>query len=258
MKIRLSLRRALCTMLAVSTSLAGVTILAQVDPVAAAIGDITTVGGAGSGDGRSATLVGLDAVDGVAVDAAGNIYVAERFAHRVRKIDAATGVISTIAGSGVNGGLGDNGPATSAMLVGPIGLAYGANDNSLYIGDGSVIRRVDLTTGIITHFAGNGGSIDGGSAASARFQDISALAVDATGNVFVADHIDNRVREISGGIVSTAIGSPVVDVNVKGSAGNTGDAGPATAATLNDPQGIAVDGAGTSTCRTPATTASGA
>ncbi|MCU1397365.1 MAG: repeat containing protein [Acidimicrobiales bacterium] len=244
MKTRITFRPALCALLAVSTSSAGVTILAQVEPVAAAIGDITTVGGAGSGDGRLATLVGLDTVDGVAVDLNGNVYVAERFEHRVRMINGATGVISTIAGTGVSGGAGDNGQAVNATLVGPIGLAYGANDNSLYIGDGNVIRRVDLTTGIITHFAGNGGAIDGGAAATARFQDISALAVDATGDVFVADHIDNRVREISGGIVSTVIGSPVVDVNVKGVVGNTGDAGPATAATLNDPQGIAVDAAG--------------
>jgi hypothetical protein len=205
---------------------------------AGAIGDITTFAGSGSGDGRAASTVGLNGVSAVAVDPAGNTYVIERFAHRVRRVDAGSGVITTIAGTGVFNDSGDNGAAVSAAIAAIAGLAVGPG-NVLYVGTGARVRRIDLTTGIITTYAGGGSVLgDGGPAIAARFQDIGDIAVNAAGDVYVADRIDNRIRKVAlaTGIITTVAGTGV--------AGSTGDNGQATAALLRNPEGVAVDAAG--------------
>ena len=163
----------------------------------AANGIVTTVAGNGShgysGDGGLATSAQLYFPSGVAVDAAGNLYIADDT--HIRKV-AANGIITTVAGNGDEGYSGDGGPATSAQLsAGQVALDAAGN---LYIADskGNRIRKV-ATSGIITTIAGNGSegySGDGGPATSAQFHDLAAVAVDATGNVLVADSLNNAIR----------------------------------------------------------------
>ena len=133
----------------------------RVRRVDAATGMITTVAGNGtrrfSGDGGSAASARLSDPVGVAVDSAGTLYIADRTNHRIRKVDAATGIISTVAGNGTRGFAGDGGPATAAMLAYPRAVAVDA-ESTLYIADSynHRIRKVDLTTGIISTVTGNG------------------------------------------------------------------------------------------------------
>lgn len=143
---------------------------------------------------------------GIALDAAGNLYVAEAFAHRVRRVDAASGVITTIAGTGEAGFSGDGGPARSARLNYPVQLAFDTAGNLFILECGnSRVRRI-APSGTISTFAGNGiagFSGDGGPATAASinigngvFIDAGGIAVDPSGNVYVADTDNNRVRRI--------------------------------------------------------------
>jgi sugar lactone lactonase YvrE len=203
-------------------------------------GIITTVAGNGSqgysGDGGPAASAQLESPASVAADANGNLYVSDN--NRIRKISAG-GIITTVAGAG-SLYPGDGGPATEAQLAYPVGMAVDAN-GSLYIADwgASCIRKISAA-GIITTIAGDGitgYSGDGGPAASARLNGPSGVAVDAAGNVYIADAYNHRVRMVSpAGIITTVAGN--------GSAGYSGDGGPATAAQLGVPEGVAVDASG--------------
>jgi sugar lactone lactonase YvrE len=202
---------------------------------------ITTVAGTGvagsAGDGGPATTAQLTSPEGIAVDQAGNLYIADRDNHRIRKVTP-EGTISTFAGTGAAGFSGDGGQATAAQLRNPQAVTVdGAG--AVYIADtgNHRVRRVALD-GVITTVAGSGTagfSGDGGQAILARLSEPSALAIDGSANLFVLEK--NRVRKVApGGVITTIAGT--------GTAGFAGDGGPATAAQLNGPEDLAVDAAG--------------
>jgi len=204
-------------------------------------GVISTVAGNGTfgfgGDGGPATSAQLYEPSGVAVDVAGNLYIADTANNRVRKVTVA-GVISTVAGNGTSGFSGDGGPATSAQLNLPSGVVVDVADN-LYIADtiNNRVRKVTVA-GVISTVAGNGTagfSGDGGPATSAQLNAPNGVAVDAAGNLYIADG-NNVVREVTAGAISTVAGN--------GKIGFSGDGGPATSAQLNVPSGVALDAAG--------------
>lgn len=213
---------------------------------------ISTVAGTGtlgdSGDGGQATKATLNKPVGVAVDKAGNIYITEADTTAgsvtavVRKVTPA-GIISTIAGKpGSVGYTGDGGPATAALLNNPYGIEVDRDGNVL-IGDISnyEIRKIDMTTGIITTVAGIRGSAgytgDGGPATSAKLYTAYTAAGDAAGNIYIADNHNNVIRRVDpAGNISTFAGT--------GTAGHTGDGGPAKNATLSGPYSVWCDPAG--------------
>lgn len=188
--------------------------------------------GASSGDGGLATSAGLNYPRGVAVDPAGNVYIAEFSGNRVRKVDTA-GNITTIAGNGSQGFGGDTGAATDAQLSNPSDVAIDAAGN-VYIADygNSRIRKVNAVTGIITTVAGGtlgcSGAGDGGPAIAAELCDPWGIDLDSAGNLYIADTDSNRVRKVDAvtGIITTVAG---------GSGGYGGDGGLATAASLASP-----------------------
>ncbi len=208
-----------------------------------ASGIITTVAGNGtvgfSGDGGRAASAQLYLPSGVALDASGNLYIADKGNNRIRKVSA-SGIITTVAGNGTGGYGGDGGPATSAQLSGPFAVTLDAAGN-LYIADwtNQRIRRVS-TSGVITTVAGNGAADyggDGGPATSAPMYYPCGMAVDASGNLYFADNGNNRVRKVStSGIITTVAGN--------GTGGYGGDGGAATAAQLWGPVGVALDSSG--------------
>lgn len=207
-------------------------------------GIITSIAGTGingfSGDGGPATAAMIGGTDDVAVDALGNVFFTDVTNNRVRKIDP-SGIISTFAGNGTTGGYsGDGGPATATCLSAMHGITVDASGN-VYIAHVSSARiRIVNTAGIISTFAGNGGlghSGDGGPATAAAIGIPEYLTFDGAGNLYFTDLSNNVVRKInSSGIISTIAGL--------GTAGYSGDGGPATAAELNGAMGIAIDGAG--------------
>lgn len=206
-------------------------------------GVMTTVAGDGtqgfSGDGGQATAGQLDTPVCVTVDRGGNLYVCDSHNHRVRRVDAATGVMTTVVGTGVVGAVGDGGAAVAAQLDLPTAVAVdGAGD--LWVADARQhrVRRVDAATGVIRTVVGTvvqGFSGDGGPAVAAQLDAPSGLAVDASGTVYVADAHNGRVRRIDGltGVISTVVGG-----------GNFGGDGGATAVRLRLPRGVAVDASG--------------
>jgi trimeric autotransporter adhesin len=202
-------------------------------------GVITTLAGGSVGDGGAAASAALYQPQDVAVDGAGNLYIADDRNNRIRKVDTA-GNISTVAGTGIPGYSGDGGLATAAQLGFPKGLFIDAADN-LYIADSGNrrIRKVDAA-GIITTVAGDGGftsSGDGGLATAASLQNPIDVFVDAAGNLYIADEQGHRVRKVdTSGIISTFAGTGV--------SGLSGDGGPATAAQLNWAAGVFGDAAG--------------
>ncbi len=206
-------------------------------------GTISTIAGNGigiyNGDGGMATTTSLYAPWGVAIDGTGNLYIADALNHRIRKV-ATSGIITTVAGNGSVGFSGDGGPATSASLYNPVGVAFDGAGN-FYIADqqNQRIRKV-AASGVITTVAGNGlftfGG-DGGAATDANLANPSGVAIDGTGNLYIADALNHRIRKVAtNGIITTVAGT--------GAAGFSGDGGAATAASLNNPSGIAVDGTG--------------
>ncbi len=224
----------------------------RVHKVAARTGIITTVAGKGAigyeGDGGSATAAKLAGPLGLTIDTAGNLYIADTGNHRIRKVAAVTGIISTVAGNGstpdgVRGGFsGDGGPATSAALYDPYGVTLDAEGN-LYIADtlNNRIRKVSAQNGVIATVAGNGSeefSGDGGPATTAGLGGPSAVAVDSAGNLYIADQYNHRIRKVQAetGTITTVAGSFPP--------GDRGDGGPATAAGLAQPRGVALDSAG--------------
>ncbi len=208
-----------------------------------AAGTITKFAGGGeitfSGDGGPAGGAQLRSPSGVAADAAGNLYIADRNAYRIRKVDS-SGVISTIAGTGESGFGGDGGPATDARLTYPGAVAADAAGN-LYIAEDSDhrIRKVD-SAGVITTIAGTGErgfGGDGGPAVQAQFTYPRGIAADSAGNLYIADQVNDRIRKVdSTGTISTIAGT--------GERGFGGDGGPAVQAQLAYPYSVAIDGAG--------------
>jgi sugar lactone lactonase YvrE len=192
------------------------------------------------GDGGPATRARLGTVWGLALDAQGNLFFADRDNYRVRKVDR-NGIITTVAGNGQVGFSGDGGPAIAARLERPSGVAVDAQGN-LYINDEGNLRIRKVTpSGTITTFAGTGGffphfSGDGGPATLARIHmQEGQLAVDARGNVYLADSGNLVIRKIdTRGIISTVAGTP-------GVRGFGGDGGQATSAQFNSPRSLAFD-----------------
>ena len=264
-------------------------------------GVISTVAGTGPpcsslarnstcGDGGPATGAHFESIAGITVDAAGNVFLADRYDSRIRKIDALTGLISSVAGvhevfcdASLNPGCLDGGPATQGLLSVPTGVAIDGAGN-LYIADSrdkairkvtastgmistvasgqpypwgitvdragdvyfsdisdNVVRKLTVATGVVTTVAGNGTSAfagDGGLATSASLQLPYSVAVDAAGNLYIADSGSDRIRKVSAatGIITTIAGS--------GAEGYSGDGGAATNAALYGPRGIVEDGGG--------------
>jgi trimeric autotransporter adhesin len=166
-------------------------------------GIITTVAGVGTrghqGDGGLATSAGLFNPQGVALDASGNIYIADSYS--IRMVTKSTGIITTVAGDGMEAYKGDGGQATSASLFYPFGVTVDASGD-IYIADGNNnrIRLVTKSTGIITTVAGGGvkGDVgDGGQATSAYLHAPRGIAIDSSGNIYIATIGDNRIRMIS-------------------------------------------------------------
>ena len=199
-----------------------------------------------SGDGGPATAAQLNFPTGVAADAAGNLFMADTFNNRIRKVSA-SGTITTVAGTGVRGFGGDGGPATAAQLNYPQGVAVDAIGNLFIADTGNMLIRKVSANGIVTTVAGNSAAIaaalvapgfsgDGGPATAAQLSSPKGLAVDALGNLFVADTGNQRIRKVSGGIITTVAGG--------GTLGPADDGGPATAAQLYNPVGVAVDTSG--------------
>ncbi len=208
-----------------------------------ASGIITTIAGTGtagfSGDGGAATAADLNYPDGIAVDGSSNIYVTDNGNSRIRKIST-SGIITTIAGTGTSGYGGDGGAATAADLGDPTGLAVDGSGNVYIVDRGNHrIRKVNAS-GIINTVAGTGSlgySGDGGDATAADLFYPHGVAVDGSGNIYIADYGNDRIRKVntSGGI-STIAGS--------GTRGYSGDGAAATAADLNNPYDVKVDGSG--------------
>ncbi len=199
-----------------------------------------------SGDGGPAASAQLNAPRGVAVDAGGNLYIADALNNRIRKVSS-DGIITTLAGNGSLGYSGDGGLAVNAQLSGPRGLAVDGNGN-LFIADfdNNTVRKISAS-GIITTVAGNGVagfSGDGFAATKAQLNGPWGVAVDHAGNLFIADSANNRVRKVSSsGIISTVAGNgtaPEPSFNPM----PVGDGGPAISSELSSPLGVTVDASG--------------
>ena len=219
-------------------------------------GIVSTIAGTGvagfTGDGGPASAAEINSPRAPSYDSLGNLYFVDTSNHRIRKIDKTTGIITTVVGSGGfaahnqgcgNGGYsGDGGPATSAMLQCPLGMAIDANDN-IYIADylNSAIRKVDAKTQIITTVVGNGTpgyTGDNGPASAATLSYPDRVSVNGAGNLFISDTGNNVVRRVDAGtqIITTFVGS--------GAFGFSGDGGPALSAALAQPTGVVVTNSG--------------
>ncbi|MBX2906840.1 MAG: Ig-like domain-containing protein [Taibaiella sp.] len=209
-------------------------------------GIITTVVGDGTagftGDGGPASAARLNGPAGISFDVVGNMYIADKFNERIRKVDAATGIITTVAGNGAHGGwngaaFGNGGPATAAALTYPVATVFDPLGNMYIADNGSqTVRKID-TAGVITRFAGThagGYNGDGIAATAAKLNNPRGLAVDAGGNVYISDCWNNRIRKVDpSGQISTFAGTGVK--------GYSGDGGPATDAQIFGSWGITTD-----------------
>jgi sugar lactone lactonase YvrE len=203
------------------------------------IGNLSVFAGDGaqgfSGDGGPATAAQLDSPQGIAVDSAGNLFIADTHNHRIRRVDGISGVITTVAGTGIAGYAGDLAVATSARLNTPVAVAVDAIGN-LFIADANNhrIREVSSTTGTIVTVAGDGiqgNSGDGGPASAASIDTPSGLAVDSDGNLYLADLHNHRIRRIaaSSGLIETVAGATPL---------------PGSGGTAMLPRGLSLDAAG--------------
>ncbi len=207
-------------------------------------GIITTVAGNGtagfSGDGGPATKAQLNEPYGIALDASGNLFVADRLNRRIRRVDGRSGIITTIAGNGTKVSSGDGGPGRAAGLVEPNGVALDRGGHVLLVADVAAnrVRKVDLASGLISTFAGNGRARhdgDGGPAARASIWGARAVDLGPDGSVYILEREGNTLRVVSpsDGMIRTIAGT--------GAKGNSGDGGPAHLATFNGPKELAVD-----------------
>jgi sugar lactone lactonase YvrE len=205
-------------------------------------GIISTYAGGGTtglGDGGPASQARLSSIYGLAIAPDNSLIIVDTFNHRIRRVDR-NGIITTVAGNGAGGYAGDSGPATSAELNHPTGVAYDSSGN-LYIADFSNlrVRKVD-TNGVITTVAGNGqadtagvGLGDGLPATLASISGPYSVAVDNSGNLYVSDQTAQRIRAVdTSGTISTVAGT--------GGHGFSGDGGPATSAEIWSPSGMAI------------------
>ena len=216
----------------------------------AAAGSVITIAGNGlvdfSGDGGPATNAALNQILGLAFGPDGTLFVADSNNYRVRAIDPATGIIRTIAGTGVPGDQGDGGPAITATIGEVIGMATDKARNALYLTDwgNNYVRKVNLNDGVITRYAGGGFGFsgDGGPAIFAEFLSPVGAATDAAGRFSVLDMANRRIRRVDPitGVITTiggsGVGAPL--------SGPTGDGGPATSATFGNEYGLTADSAG--------------
>ena len=209
-------------------------------------GVITTVAGDGtagySGDRGQATAAELYLPNGVAVDNHGNLFIADYGNNTIRAVNLASGIITTVAGTGVAGYSGDGGQATSAQLSTP-GAVIADNRGDLFVADSgnNAIREINLASGVITTIAGAGTagySGDGGQATAATLKFPVDLILSTAGDLFIADTNNSAIRAVNlaSGAITTVAGNGVQDFS--------GDGGQATAASLNCPQGVALDGSG--------------
>ena len=210
----------------------------RIRKVTVSTGLISTLAGTSSalfsGDGGAATSATLNTPYGVALDSSFNVYIADTVNHRIRKITVSTGIITTIAGSSSSGYSGDDGQATSAKLNVPNGLAVDTSGN-VYISDSlnHAIRKVTVSTGVITTLAGTGTSSysgDTGAATSATLSNPSGIALDKSDNIYIADTYNNVVRKVSVGVITTVAGR-----------NNVGDGGISIEAVVRKPCGLHID-----------------
>lgn len=194
-----------------------------------------------TGDGALATEAAVNLPRGVALDQSGDLFIADSENNVVREVNASTGIISTIAGTGVAGYSGDNGPATSAQLSAPQALAFDSHGD-LYIADFSnaLIRKITMSTGTITTYAGSQSATSagfGGPATSAQLGGLWAIAFDQADNLYLTDN--NRICEVDAKTQTLTVvaGGAALGYN------QWGDGGPATSAALDGPQGLALDSA---------------
>ncbi|MEO6547417.1 MAG: T9SS type A sorting domain-containing protein [Ferruginibacter sp.] len=205
-------------------------------------GIITTVAGTGTtgftGDGGPATSATFNAINGVTVDKLGNIFIADSYNNRIRKINVA-GIITTVAGNGGAGFTGDWAAATSAQVYRPVNIAFDTAGD-LLITSSYRVRKVTNATGIIKTIAGSGSGGycgDGGQISAAQFYHPAGITADLFGNIFLVDRDNNRIRKITNtGVITTVAGN--------GKPGYNGDARLATSAQLNLPTAVAADAAG--------------
>lgn len=221
--------------------------------VATIVGSATTTiagsyeGTGETGDGGAATSATLDNPTGLALDAKGDLFVADSEDNVVREITT-DGVIHLIAGDGIEGSRGDDGPATQAELDDPQGVAVNSKGD-VFIADtyNNVVREV-TPQGSISTYAGNGFPGyrgDNGPATRAQLSSPTGLALDALGNLYIADSGNNVIRRVStSGVITTVAGNVAADQASGGLGGFSGDGGPATSARLNSPEGVALDQAG--------------
>lgn len=216
----------------------------KIRKVTAATGIITTIAGTGiagfSGDGGAAINAQLNSPGDICVDPAGNVYFNDNQNFRVRKINVSTGIITTVAGDGGGGFFGGTALAVTAGIHYPNGLAVDAKYLYISLFSQQIVCKLDFATGMLITIAGNGTrgfSGDGGPALSASLGYPAGLSITASGELYIADYFNNRIRKIdAAGIITTVAGD--------GTAAFSGDGGAATNASLNLPTGIFVDAAG--------------
>jgi sugar lactone lactonase YvrE len=223
---------------------------------------ITTIGGNGMGvyggnehDGEPATNAQIIWPDGICLDKFGNIYIAESGDNRVRKIAASTGIITTIGGTGAHGFSGDGGPATDAQFLAPEAVVADTGGN-VYIADAgnSRIRKITLSTGIVTTIVGSGStgltgggdSGDGGLATNAEINGPSGICLDNLGNIYIADYGNNKIRKVNAatGIITTFAGKEGPVGYTGGFVGYSGDGGLAINAVFSGVAWVFADGTG--------------
>ncbi len=227
------------------------------------VGDLETIVGTGQfcdtyaqskykcGNGGPANKARLWNPEGLSQDSAGNFYFADQLDCLVRKVTISTWTITTVGGTGVCGFSGDGAAALNAQFELPYAVLIDPNGN-LWVADAGNQRVREIAAGNVSTFAGGGSGGDNGPATQATLADPISVTWDNSGNYFIADTANNRIRKVSGGTISTVagVGSACVAAPATGSCGNAGlpnvcgDGGPATLAAFQGPQGVVVDGAG--------------